>query len=93
MQESGVVCVPCYEAEGNSGNVTVVAHLVLLATMSRLAETFEPGDGCGVAAAGSAPLASGQVLVLYFHRKLVSDEPADGHHLQSVPWLPDGEPP
>lgn len=37
------MCVPCYEAEGNSGNVTVVAHLVLLATMSRLVETFEPG--------------------------------------------------
>lgn len=87
------MCVPCYQAEGNSGNVTVVAHLVLLVTMSRLAETFEPGDGCGVAAAGSAPLASGQVLVLYFHRKLVSYEPADSHHLQSVPWLPDGEPP
>lgn len=42
------MCVPCYEAEGNSGNVTVVVHLVLLATMSRLAETLEPGDGCGV---------------------------------------------
>lgn len=25
-------------------------------------------------------------------RKLVSDEPVDGHHLQSVPGLPDGEP-
>ena len=87
------MCVPCYEAERNSGNVTMVVHLVLLATMSRLAETFEPGDCFGVAAVGSAPPASGQVLVLYFHRKLVSDEPADGHHLQSVPWLPDGEPP
>lgn len=37
------MCVPSSEAEGNSVNLTVVGHPVLLAVVPRLTETFEPG--------------------------------------------------
>lgn len=89
------MCVPCCETEGNSVSVTVVGHPVLLATMPRLAETFEPKNGFGHwlrQALVRWPQVR-WVVFFSFHRKLVSDEPVDSHYLQSVPWLPDGEPP
>lgn len=40
-----VICVRCCEAERNSVGLTVVGHPALLATVPRLPETFDPGNG------------------------------------------------
>lgn len=74
-------------------NVTVIGHPELLATMARLAETFEPREGFGhwlLQVLPHWPLVR-FLLFFSFPRKFVSDEPSDSHHLQSVPRLPDGE--
>lgn len=74
---------PAVRQKGNSVNLTVVSHPVHLAIVPRLAEIFEPGDSCGpwLLQALLHCLVRSIVLFFSFYRKLVSDEPADSHHL------------